>query len=395
MPIVIFVLATMNMAIGTQSFVFSGLLAEMADDLGVSVGTAGLLLPASAITFAVTSPFAIALVSSFERRRVILIGLALLAALNLACAVAPSFPSLFGLRVLGGLSTAFVGSLATASVAAFVGPERRGRAFAIVVGGMTVALALGVPLGSVVGGAFGWRATFAYGGGVCALCVLLIGFGMPRLLPDPVSSIATSDVLRTPAVLRIFALTTLGFASAFTIVSFLGPIIQALTALQGAGIGGLQVFIGLGSLIGLALGGLSADKRRHRFGLLLSFAVAIATAVGFAILLSQPAGTTSQILVALLILTSAVALFAAIPINLSRLNMLAGPATPVALATNGSLVSLGQGLGAMWGGVFADTAGLAWMCAASAVLAICGLALAASEPSDGQGAQEVQSGAKP
>lgn len=380
MPFVIFVLATVNIAIGTQSFVFSGLLAELAADLGVSVGTAGLLVPAFAITFALASPFAISLVATFERRRVIVIGLAVLAACNLLSAVTPSFAALLGLRILGGLATAFVGSLATTSVAAFVEPAKRGRAFAVVVGGMTVALAVGVPVGSVVGGALGWRATFAYGGIVCALCMLLIAFGMPRLLPDPIRSMPVRAVLRAPAVLRIFALTTLGFASAFTIVSFLGPIIQILTGLQGAGVGGLQVFIGLGSLIGLALGGLLADRKRRRFGLLLSFSAATVTALCFAVLLAQPSVPASQVIVALLILVSAVALFGAIPINLSRLSMQAGPATPVALATNGSLVSLGQGLGAIWGGVIADGAGFVWLCVGAAALGAVGTVLAAFEP---------------
>ena len=72
--------------------------------------------------------------------------------------------------------------------------------------------------------------------------------------------------------------------------------------------------------------------------------------------------------------------FGAIPINLSRLSMLAGPATPVALATNGSLVSLGQGLGAIWGGVIADGAGFVWLCVGAAALGAVGTVLAAFEP---------------
>jgi MFS transporter, DHA1 family, inner membrane transport protein len=357
MPLVIFILASVNIAIGTQCFVFSGLLAELATELGVSIGTAGQLPPASAITFAVVSPFAMSVLASFERRRVVLAGLAVLALSNLLCAIATTFSLLFGLRVLGGLATACVGSLATASVAAFVEPAKRGRAFAVVVGGMTVALAIGAPLGSVVGGSFGWRATFAYGGVVCALCVLLIALGMPRVPPDPSPSISAGAVLRDPAALRIFALTTLGFASTFTIVSFLGPIIYALTALQGAAVGGLQDFIGLGSLVGLALGGLLGDSKRRHLGLLLSFSAAAVTALCFAFMLRQPPSAAPYIVVGLLLLISAVALFGAIPLNLSRLSALAGPATPVALATNGSLVSLGQGLGAIWGGVISDVAG--------------------------------------
>ncbi|WP_284178060.1 MFS transporter [Rhabdaerophilum sp. SD176] len=380
MPVVIFVLATVNIAIGTQSFVFTGLLAELAADLGVSIGAAGQLVPASAITFAVASPFAMSMLARYERKRVILIGLAVLSICNFLCAFAPTFPALLGLRILGGLATACIGSLATASVTAFAPPERRGRAFALVVGGMTVALAVGVPLGSVIGGIFGWHATFVYSGLVCAACTVLIAMGMPRLKPESRSTIPVGAILQSPEVIQVFALTTLAFAAAFTIVAFLGPIIHAVTGLKGAGIGALQAFIGVGSFLGLALGGILGDQERHHLGLILSFVSAAMVALGFAFLLAGPAASWPPALIAVLILISSTALFAAIPINLSRLGTLAGAATPVVLATNGSLVSLGQGLGAILGGFLADNAGLFWVCIGSAAIALGGLVLAVSQP---------------
>ena len=120
MPFAIFALAAVNVAIGTQSFVFAGLLSEPAGDLVVSIGTAGLLVPASSITFAVTAPFAASLVSRRERRGVMVAGLVVLALCNALCAWAPSFGWLLALRVLGGIVTAFVGSLATIAVTSLV-----------------------------------------------------------------------------------------------------------------------------------------------------------------------------------------------------------------------------------------------------------------------------------
>ena len=76
MPFAIFALAAINIAIGTQSFVFAGLLSELAQDLGISIGAAGLLVPASSITFAVVAPFATALVTRIERKRVMVASLA-------------------------------------------------------------------------------------------------------------------------------------------------------------------------------------------------------------------------------------------------------------------------------------------------------------------------------
>ena len=241
MPLAVFALAAINIAIGTQSFVFAGLLSELAQDLGISIGTAGLLVPASSITFAVAAPFATALVSGVERKRVMVAGLTILALCNALCAIAPTFGWLLALRIIGGVVTAFAGSLSTVAVTSLVPAEQRGRAFAIVVGGLTVALVLGVPLGSVVGGHFGWRTTFNYSAAVCALSVLLIWAAVPQITPEPGPRAAFAPLLRNANIRRVFGLTILGFAAAFTIVAYLGPIINRLTGVSGAGVGALQL----------------------------------------------------------------------------------------------------------------------------------------------------------
>lgn len=376
MPLAVFALAAINVAIGTQSFVFAGLLSELAGDLGISIGTAGLLVPASSITFAVAAPFATALVSGFERKRVMVASLAVLALCNALCAIAPTFGWLLALRILGGVVTAFAGSLATVAVTSLVPAEQRGRAFAIVVGGLTVALVLGVPLGSVVGGHFGWRTTFSYSAAVCALSVLLIMAAVPRINPLPGPRATFAPLLRNRAILRVFGLTILGFAAAFTIVAYLGPIINQLTGVTGAGVGVLQAFIGIGSLVGLAAGGMAADRRLIRVGLMVAFAVMALDMSAYAWALGLPAQTTTQPFVAGLIFLLASTMFAAVPMNLAQLSQLAGPATPVALALNGSLVSFGQGLGAIWGGAINDFGGLGWIGAGGAFLATVAFALA-------------------
>ncbi len=382
MPPAIFALAAVNIAIGTQSFVFAGLLSELASDLAVSVGTAGLLVPAASITFAVAAPFAASLVSRRERREVMVAGLVMLAFCNAMSAWAPSFSWLFALRVLGGIFTAFVGSLATIAVTSLVPPERRGRAFAIVVGGLTVALALGVPIGSVVGGYFGWRTTFSYSAAVCTLSALIVLFGVPRIDPVPGPSAAFTSLLKSGAIIRVFGLIVVGFAAAFTVVSYLGPIINSLTGMTGAGVGALQVFIGIGSLLGLAVGGMAADRNLIRPGLISTFVMMTFVIGAYSWALSQPPQSVAQPVVAGLILLLSSTMFAAVPMNLAQLAQLAGPATPVALALSGSLVSFGQGVGAVWGGVINDHIGMTWLGGGGAALAVCGVALAWRIPAD-------------
>ena len=272
--------------------------------------------------------------------------------------------------------TAFAGSLTTIAVASLVPAERRGRAFAIVIGGLTVALVLGVPIGSVVGGNYGWRTTFNYSALVCLMSSLLVFAGVPRINPLPGPRAAFAPLFRSGAIVRVFGLTVLGFASAFTIVSYLGPIINRLTGVTGGGVGALQVFIGIGSFLGLAAGGIAADRKVFRFGLIAAFLLMAIDIGAYSWALSLPPSSITQPIVAGLILVLASAMFAAVPMNLAQLSQLAGPATPLALALNGSLVSLGQGLGAVWGGLINDYAGLVWLGAGGAALAVCGIALA-------------------
>jgi DHA1 family inner membrane transport protein len=378
LPFVIYVLAAVNVAVGTQSFVFSGLLSEIAADLNITVGTAGLLVAASTIVYAALCPFAILLVADRERRGVLVCSLTILGLCNAIAAFAPSFRFLLAARLAGGVAMAFVGTLASGSVPLLVEPHVRGRAFAIVIGGMTVALVLGIPLGSVVGGVFGWRATFAYAAFVCLICTVLLAWGMPKVRPEAAVGSVAAALFRNHSIMHTLALTTIAFTSAFVIIPFLGPILQKLTGLQGAGIGGLQAFVGLGSFAGLAIGGIAADRRLHRTGLALSFLLIAVTALLYAYELDVPRQAASQLAAALLAFLLSVSLFSVIPINLSQLSQLAGPATPVALAVNSSLMSMGQGLGAIIGGRIGDTSGFVWLSIAAAGLSLPGLMLAIS-----------------
>lgn len=375
MPFALLALAMINFAVGTQGFAFAGVLSELARDLGISLGRAGLIVGASSITFAIGAPVAAGLVSGLERRRVIMLGLAALTAVNLLCVVAPSFAALTLLRVLAGLATAFVGPIATIAAASVVPPEKRGRAFAIVMGGLTVAFVLGVPLGSVVGGLFGWRSTFALSAAVCLLSLVLIRAAVPPIPAAAATRGRVADVLRNGSVLGLLMLTLLGFAATFTVVSFIGPVITATTGLVGAGVGALQAAIGLGSLAGLALGGFAADRGKGAFAAALAFAVMAGSLSLYWVALSAPAASMPPVAMGMLMLVGASSLFALIPLNLAGLTVHAGPSAPVALALNGSLVSLGQGAGALVGGALTDLFGAPAMGVGGAGLALAGLAL--------------------
>lgn len=297
--------------------------------------------------------------------------------INSLCAVVETYPARVLLRVASGIATAFIGALATVAAAALVPPEMRGRAFAIVMGGLTVAFVVSVPIGSVVGGAFGWRATFWLSAAVCALAIILITVSVPRILPVPGPRPKFGDITGIPALLHVLSLTLISFAATFTVVSFIGPVVTRTSGATGAGVGALQIFIGLGSRAGLVLGGIISDRGKGRSAQLVAFLVMALSLAAYAPALAAPPGTVPTIAMGALICFGATASFLLIPVNLAQIAARAGAAAPISLALNGSLVSLGQGAGAVLGGQLTDAFGAAAMGTGGAFLAAIGSILTA------------------
>jgi DHA1 family inner membrane transport protein len=164
---------------------------------------------------------------------------------------------------------------------------------------------------------------------------------VPQIFRIPGPRAAFAPLLRNSAILRVFGLTVLGFAAAFTVVAHFGPIINRLTGVSGAGVGVLQAFIGIGSLVGLAAGGMAADRRMIRAGLMIAFAAMALDMSAYAWALRLPPQTTTQPMVAGLIFLLASTMFAAVPMNLARAS------GSRRLGPQRFSVSFGQGLGAI------------------------------------------------
>jgi predicted MFS family arabinose efflux permease len=385
----IIVLALANFAMGTEAFVYAGHLGTLAIDLSVSIPVAGQLAAAFAVTLAVTGPVVAGLAARFDRRTVIASGLVLIGLLNLLAAFQESFVGLVAVRILCGIGAGLVGPISSVAATEPVPPEMRGKAMAAMLGGVTLAFILGVPAGSIIGDYAGWRGTFVFAG-VVALAVavptLLI---LPRLPGSVGNQVFTLGDVTDPRVWPSFAMTFVGFAAAFTIVAYIGPLATAIAGLSGSGIGFVQALIGVGSIGGIVLGGRMAGKAAEHRVLVFSFLVAIATALSYALLLGLPftaaalgydapvPPVVTGVMVASLVLGAA-SLFARIPILQTRLaNATRQEARPVVFAIAGSLVSFGQGLGAGIGGLAISIGGLAAIGIAAAIVAAVGLMIAA------------------
>ena len=180
MPFAVYALAVAAFAVGTAEFVISGILPLLADSLEVSIPIAGLLVTAYAIGVAIGGPLLTVLTARYSQRAV-LIGVMLLFAISqVLCALAPDYGMLLAARLLSSMAHGAFFGAGNVVVANLVPPERRGGAFSLFIGGITVANLLGLPAGTALGIAFGWRTTFLAVAVLGALAALVLIFRLPK-----------------------------------------------------------------------------------------------------------------------------------------------------------------------------------------------------------------------
>lgn len=367
----VFILALSTFSFGSSAFIFAGVLEPMAADLGVATGTVGQLQTVYVLTAALAGPPLAMMLGRRERKSILLLALASSIIFSLLCSFAANFSQLLGLRaVLGGVA-ALAGPGASTMAASLVPPEKRGSAMATVTGGMTIAFLLGIPMGSVVGSAFGWRATFLLSALLALVAFTAVALFTPRVTPPaPIKG----GKLAISTAMPLWAAAFLAFGANMTINTYLAPIIRLQTGVTGAGVGAFQLMIGVGSFLGLWLGGRSADRGKGGLSVGLAF-LTLACGAGLHTLElvgGAPAGLATNAMVCLAILVTATSLFAIMPVLQSRLVEALPTAAVLALAINGSAVSLGQALGGANGGLMLTQFGGAAITISAMVLAIIG-----------------------
>ncbi|MBO9196426.1 MFS transporter [Rhizobium sp. 16-449-1b] len=307
MPLALLVLALSAFAIGTTEFVIMGLLPEVATDLAVTIPQAGWLVTGYALAVAVGAPVMAVSTAHLKRRTALIALMAFFIAGNLLCALAPSYWVLMIARVVTALCHGAFFGIGSVVAASLVAPDRRARAVALMFTGLTLANVLGVPLGTAIGQAFGWRSTFAV---VTILGVITIA-GLIAVLPKDRQE-EQGNIFREIAALKNghlwLALSTTVFfsASMFALFTYIAPLLRDVTGLSPQGVTWTLFLIGLGLTVGNLLGGKLAD---WKLGPTLAgvFAMIAVTSVAF--------GFTSPYFIAaeITLFVWAVATFAAVP----------------------------------------------------------------------------------
>jgi len=362
MPFAILLLAAAGFTVLTTEFLIVGLLPALARDLGVGVAQAGLLVSLFALVVALSGPLLTARFAGVERRRLFVTLLLLFGAANLLAALAPDFATMAVARLLPALGVTVFWSMACETAVDTLGPAQAGRALALMAYGMVGATVFGIPLGTLLGDAFGWRWAFALLALLAFVNAALLT-RLPTLRPGQ-AALSLAEQLRLarqPVLLGHVLLTTLSFTGMFTAYTYLADLLERLAGLHGTLVGWALMVFGAVGLIGNGLGGRLVDKSARRATLLFSLVLALG------LLALVPAGNNRLALVAVLGAWG-IAQAALFIIHNARLMQATPEAPAFGSALNIAGANAGIALGALLGGRVIDTVGHSYLGVAAALI---------------------------
>lgn len=368
MPLPLLILALSSFAIGTTEFVIMGLLPDVAGDLGVSIPSAGWLVTGYALGVAIGAPFMALATARLPRKAALVVLMGIFIVGNLLCAIASDYNVLMFARVVTALSHGAFFGIGSVVAAGLVAPNKRASAVALMFTGLTLANVLGVPLGTALGQAAGWRSTFW----VVTLIGVVALIGLLRFLPGnrneaKLDMLAELAAMKGAGIWLSLSMTALFAASMFTLFTYIAPLLGDVTGISPRGVTYTLLLIGLGLTVGNIIGGKLADRRLSAtlVGVFAAMAV-VSTALSWTAVAVVPTEIT--------LFLWATAAFAAVPAL--QINVVTfGKSAPNLVSTlNISAFNVGNALGAWIGGaVIAGGLGLTSVPLAAAVLAVLAL----------------------
>ncbi|MFF1384499.1 MFS transporter [Arthrobacter sp. NPDC058288] len=359
MPIGLLALALGGFGIGLTEFVIMGLLPEVAADFSVSEATAGWLISGYALAVVVGALLLTAAVTRFERKPVLAVLLVLFIAGNLVSAIAPDYSVMMIGRIVAALAHGAFFGIGAVVAADMVAPTKKAGAIAIMFTGLTAANVLGVPFGTMLGQAAGWRSTFWAITGIGVLALAGILTLVPRTGQGSAAAQAASGGLRVE--LRAFRsgqvwlsilVTILGYGGMFGAFTYIAYTLTEVSGFAASTVPWLLILFGIGLFIGNTVGGKAADRNVDRT-LLVVLAALVVILAAFALTAgNQP------LTIAAIVLMGGFG-FATVPGLQMRVMKYADSAPTLASGANIGAFNVGNALGAWLGGV-TITAGLGY-----------------------------------
>ncbi|VEA66767.1 Purine efflux pump PbuE [Serratia plymuthica] len=373
-PFVIYVFALCAFVLGFSEFVTIGLVSNISEDLHTSVSQVGTAVTAYALGAVIGAPGLTALATRWPRKRLLLVAMALFTLGNAIVSLSDSLTPMLVARFASGLGHGVFLAVASSVATQLVGRDRAGAAVAVVFGGLTLALALGVPLGTYLGSLFNWPVIFmavAASGAIGFLGLLVL---MPTDHNDASNQANALDGLKAmfnPRLLAGAGITVLAYAGSFALYTYISPILLHVTQVHESTGSLLMLGYGVMAAIGNVWGGRLTDRKGADYAVMIIL-------VGLAVvLLAIGASAVSVVPMAILIGLLGALTYAAVPALQARVIGLSHEHAPQAPAVAAGLniagFNGGIALGSILGGIALEITGLvstAWVGACVVALGI-------------------------
>ncbi len=367
----VYLLTIVSFVVGMVELIIGGILDLVADDLGVTLGQAGLLITIFSLTFAISGPILSFLTATIERKKLTIITLFFFLIGNIIAAISPSYTILFIARIVSAASSSLLIVLCVVMAATIVKPAYRARAIGIVNMGVSGSIVLGVPIGLVLGNSFGWRAPFIMITILTLLSITGIYFLMEKVGAEKQSSLTKQFAsLKDSRILFAHMTTFLLLAGHSTLYTYLTPFTKDYIGLNEAWVSVIYFIFGIAAVSGGAIGGLFGDRygsNRTIKMVIIIFSIAILTISHTTFLL--PLFLFNLIIWGMMS-------WAVTPPMQSHLMATAPETANIQISLNNSSLHLGIAVGSSIGGVIIDMTSVANNATFGGMLAILSLGTA-------------------
>jgi MFS transporter, DHA1 family, inner membrane transport protein len=369
----LFWLALGTFAIGAEGFVISSLLPQISEDTGVTLIEAGYLVVAFALVYATASPLLTALTADKDRRVILTASALAFSAGAVSAAFAYSYAILLAARIVIACAAGLYAATAQATAVAISHADHRARAISIVVGGTSLAVAFGAPLGAFVASWAGWRGTYVSIAAAGVIAAAAIWIMLPRGLRGTKMSLKSRfEVLSQPGIRPTLAVTLLYMTAGFMVFTYIAPMTIQAAGLSRPMLPIVLLIYGSGAALGNYLGGQMADRWGAQRMVMIAIILNTGMMLFFALVGYLPPGWAGPAFIGALFPWGVMS-WSFPPAQASRILAIAPGSAPLALSLNGSALYFGVALGSFIGGLvlrYAIVRDLGWVAALFLIIAL-------------------------
>lgn len=364
----VYILAIAAFVVGTVELIIGGTLDLVADDLGVSIQAAGQFITIFSVVFALSGPILLALTGKIERKTIYIGALSIFLIGNLFSAFSLNYAMLMFSRVMCAASGSLIIALSVTLASSVVKPHFRARAIGVIFMGISGSLVLGVPLGLLLGNAYGWRAPFVFISALTFISIIAISIFLTKVPPGAVLSLKKQiATLKEKKIVSAQLTSFLFLTGHLTLYAYLTPFLKDIMHVEAKWISLFYFIFGIAAVIGGGFGGWLADKwgsKKSIISIIIVFACAM---------FLLPIMTFSFPLFIVMMAIWSMLSWAISPVQQNYLIEIAPESAGIQQSLNNSALHLGIAFGSTVGGTVIKTSSViynAWIGAGFIILAL-------------------------